>query len=363
MTVRYGLIGCGFVGSAMAGMLQTIDGTTLSAVCSGSGDSASKLAAELGCARATNLVGLIGRTDVDAVLVATPNSLHREPVIMAAAAGKPVFCEKPLATSVADARAMVSACEAAQVPLMVGHMMHFYPGLLALKQLIDAGDIGRPLAAHVERTGWEPRRDHVSWKKIQALSGGHLFHHIHEIDLLTWLLGPVARVYAVGGNLAHRGPGYGDEDDVLLLTLTFANGTFGTMQYGSGFRWPEHLVKINGSKGAAFLDNKLSSIVVSNDNLGRRDIKLFASPEENLSMIDLHATVPAGVVYGAPGQPMRAYLHNAIRAELEHFTNVVAGEASITERNELFGGAMALHAVEVASAALASKECGEPVHI
>ena len=71
------------------------------------------------------------------------------------------------------------------------------------------------------------------------------FHHIHEIDLLSWYMGEVESVYCAGGNLAHKGKGFGNEDDILLLTLHFKNGTFASMQYDSRFRLGEHFFKIN----------------------------------------------------------------------------------------------------------------------
>ena len=222
-TIRYGVVGCGFFGTVEAKIIAALDNAKLVSVFSPGGHSARVLSRELGCDCDDSLDRLVSRSDIDAVIVASPNNAHKEPVIRVAGHGKHVFCEKPFATSVADAQAMINACRTHSVTLMVGHMMHFYPGVQKIKRMLENNAIGKPLAFHVERTGWENKSETVSWKKVQHQSGGHLFHHIHEIDLLCWMNGPVQAVFAAGGNLAHRGDGFGDEDDVLLLTLIFEN--------------------------------------------------------------------------------------------------------------------------------------------
>lgn len=219
--IRFAITGSGYIGAEFARIVDALPNAELVAVHSGTGAGARRVADELGCEVAPTLGELVARDDVDAVIVATPNNLHREPVTLAAHHGKHVFCEKPFALSAADCDAMLAACDDAGVRLMLGHTMHFFSGMQRAKEWIDAGVIGRPLVAHAERTGWEAPREQLSWKKQQEVSGGHLFHHIHEIDLLLWCIGDVAAVRAVGGNLAHQGEGHGDEDDVILLTLEF----------------------------------------------------------------------------------------------------------------------------------------------
>ncbi|MBN1966129.1 MAG: Gfo/Idh/MocA family oxidoreductase, partial [Anaerolineae bacterium] len=323
----YGITGCGYFGTAQARVLAALPGARVAAVHSGTGAGATRIAAELGCVVCPTLDDLVAHPEVDAVIVATPNHLHREPVIRAAAHGKHVFCEKPLALSLADCDAMLAACREADVTLMVGHILHFHSGMVQVRQWLDDGIIGRPLVAHVERTGWEPPRAQVSWKKMQALSGGHLFHHIHEIDLLLWYFGPVREVYATGGNLAHHGAGYGDEDDVILLTLRFANGAVGSMQYGSGFRWGEHLIKLNGTEGAILVDNKAGAMHVLQADRTQVRHPLFADAASQASLQRLFAATDGGTAYGTPADRLPAYLGDMLVAEMRCFHDVLNGAA------------------------------------
>ena len=75
----------------------------------------------------------------------------------------------------------------------------------------------------------------TSWKKIRSKSGGHLYHHIHELDCIQFIMGPATRVTMTGGNVAHSGPEFGDEDDMLFLNLEFGNNTYAIVEYGSAF--------------------------------------------------------------------------------------------------------------------------------
>ncbi|QOR70558.1 Gfo/Idh/MocA family oxidoreductase [Ruania alkalisoli] len=361
--VRFGITGCGYIGAEQARIIHSLPGAELIAVHSASGTGARRVADELPCDVENSLESLVARDDVDALIVATPNHLHREPVTVAAAHGKHVFCEKPFALSVEDCDAMVAACTRAGVTLMLGHMMHFYPGMRRVREWIESGTIGRVLVAHAERTGWEEPRPDVSWKKVQDTSGGHLFHHIHEIDLLLWFAGAVASVRAVGGNLAHQGEGFGDEDDVVLLTLTFADGGFGSMQYGSGFRWGEHLVKINGTEGAVLIDNKAASVFLKVGDAAPQQFGLFDDADSEESMQALFKDVDGGSTYGSPTDRPPLYLRRAVRDELACFIDVVTGFPIDDDKKMLFDGSAARASVQVAQAALQSLRDGAPAPV
>ena len=131
------------------------------------------------------------------------------------------------------------------------------------------------------------------------------------------------------------------------------------MQYGSGFRLGEHLLKINGSQGGIYLNNKTSSVQVTYEDNSTEKFALFASETANRSMIDLFKKTDGGVTFGRPGDEPEPYLQQAVTDELTYFNNVLLGKQSRSEKPELFGGESALHAVKVAEACLLSKarEC------
>ncbi|PWL42404.1 MAG: gfo/Idh/MocA family oxidoreductase [Clostridiales bacterium] len=359
--VGYGIIGCGYFGAELARTIQEFEGAKV-VCCQSPGEGARRLSAELHCDREETVEKLLAHPDVDGVIVASPNSMHHEHVLAAARAGKHVYCEKPFALSVQDADEMIDACKKAGVVLMIGHVMHYYEGVRTVKNLISSGAIGTPLCAHAERTGWEPPHDAVSWKKQQKFSGGHLFHHIHEVDLMQWYMGPAKSVFAVGGNLAHKGKGFGDEDDVLLLTIDFANGSFGTMQYGSGFRIGEHFLKINGTLGGVQMSFKDNTLTVYRQD-GVETIPMFTDEASAADLSKLFKKTDGGIAYGKPTDKPPAYIAKAVSDELRDFHSVVCG-APVPERvKDLFDGSSARESVAIAAAALRSKESGQPARV
>ena len=128
--IRYGIVGCGFFGSVHAQELKKIKTAELVSVFSKSGNSAKNLSENIGCKYDLKLSNLVKRKDIDAIIVTSPNHLHKKPVILAANNKKHILCEKPFATSISDAEAMIKAANKNKVKLMVGHMMHFYPGMI-----------------------------------------------------------------------------------------------------------------------------------------------------------------------------------------------------------------------------------------
>lgn len=357
----FGIIGAGFIGSFEARVIHAHPEAKVVAVAGGKSGRAVELAKELGCDWSADFGEVIRRPDVDAVIVASPNDSHVDPVIQAARAGKHIFLEKPMALSVADCDRMIEAIEQSGVRFMLGTMMHYYEGFQRIKRLIDGGAIGRPLVGFAARTGWERPQTEVSWKKRQARSGGHLFHHIHEIDLLRWLMGDVKNVFARAGNLAHHGPGFGDEDDVVLLSLEFESGAFAHMEYGSGFYMGDHAVKIHGERGGFHVINAQSEIVFRQEGKADEVFPIFDDEEANRSMCRLFEETDGGIAYGRPGDQPRYYLARAIEKELHRFIDVLQGGALDPDEEWLFDPHQGRAAVAVAQAALESARTGEVV--
>ncbi len=359
-TIRFGIVGCGFFGGEFARILHEMDGASVIAVHGGSGKSAAAIAAEIGCEVVERLESLAERGDIDAIVVTSPNHLHKEPVLQAARNGKHVFCEKPVALSAEDCREMVEACRQSGVRFMAGHIMHFMKGIEQVKQWIEDGKIGRPIVLHSERTGWEEQRAEVSWKKNQLQSGGHLFHHIHELDFAIAVMGPAAAVYMAADNLAHRGPGFGDEDDVLLLTVHFENGGFGTLQFGSGFRWGEHYMKINGTEGSIKIDFRQSLIELRSAGEAPQTIGLYGVPYDE-ERRQLYERMDGGVIYGDPQSRPPRFLQTVMKREMAYFCDVIGGRPIDEDKKLLFDGTAANRSVATAEAALQAKQARQAI--
>ena len=349
--VRFGIVGCGYFGGGLAKILHRLDHSEVVAVYGGS--RARPLAEELRCEAAESLEDLVRRDDIDAVVVASPSYVHREPVVLAARYGKHVFCEKPVALSLKECDEMIEACRKADVILMAGHIYHFMNGVKQIKRWVADGVIGKPIVAHAERTGWEYRQEAVSWKKNNETSGGHLFHHIHEIDLLQTIMGPAKAVCTAGGNFAHHGEGFGNEEDVLLLMLEFGGGAVGSMQYGSGFRWGEHYVKINGTEGAILIDMKKSNVYLKKHEQVTEHL-LNYTKEEDEERAGFYLDGNGGVAYGKSNSPQLGFLTNMMALEMAAFRDAVMGRPIPEHLNALFDGSAARSSVATAEAALKS---------
>lgn len=347
--IRYGVVGTGYFGAALARALARLPGAQVTLVYDP--DNAARLAAEVGARQAASVEELCASADVDAVVVASPNFTHPEPVIAAARNGKHVFCEKPIALSYADCSRMVEAARKAGVLFMAGHVMNFMDGVRRAKSLIAEGGVGDILFCRAVRNGWEAPQAQVTWKKKRELSGGHLYHHIHELDLVQFLMGPAQRVTMAGGNVAHDGPAFGDEDDMLLITLEFGNKRFAAIEYGSAFRWPEHHVLIEGSKGAIRID--LQEVGVELRAPGRREtFLLHRTPEEDADRTAIYrnSTTDGAIMYGNPSIEPPLWLRGIIEHEFTYFHGLMQGKKPLPEFAALTDGTAAMAAIATADA-------------
>ena len=165
----------------------------------------------------------------DGVLVCSENSKHRLLVEIAAQAGVHVLCEKPLATTLSDAQAMIDACRDAGVILMTAFPMRFSAPLRQLKAQLDAGALGQIYCFNTTNQGQMPIA-HRRWFVDKELAGGGAMmdHIVHLADVLRWYLsGEVASVYAQSNHILHA-----DTVDVEtggLIMLTFSDGTFASI--------------------------------------------------------------------------------------------------------------------------------------
>lgn len=349
--INYGIIGTGYFGAELGRIVNTMPAAAVSRIYDPVNGSA--VAAELGCLAMSELAGVTDHDDVDAVIVASPNHAHREPVELAARAGKPIFCEKPIALSFTDCQAMLDATSSAGVLFMAGHVMNFMDGIRAAKRWISEGAIGDLVYCHTARNGWEGPQDSVSWKKQRTLSGGHLYHHIHELDLMQFLLGPAETVTMVGGNVAHQGAQFGDEDDLLLIVLEFAHNRYGLLEYGSAFRWPEHYVLIQGTAGAIRIDLQDVGVELRTPTRHERQL-LHRSPEEDQDRKRFYGlgdvSMDGAIMYGDPSKTPPLWLQGIMQMEMTYFDGLLRGRRPDPEFAALTDGTAATAAIATADA-------------
>ncbi len=242
MTVRVGLVGCGFIGTVHAFALKALIGggladAAIAGLCDSDPDKAASLAGLLGDPQVFEDAGdLIDA--VDAVWVCTPTSTHMDLVGQVAHGGKALYCEKPLATDLAGAEALLGMAERAGIPHQVGLVLRSgqgasvaaavlrgelsTPGASALPAL--SSGTGRPMAAALRDDQYFPIQGlyNSTWRKDAEVSGGGTLieHSIHDLDLLSWLLGPVESLTATTSSFA----GYPGVEDVAVVTMVHESG-------------------------------------------------------------------------------------------------------------------------------------------
>lgn len=348
--INYGIVGAGYFGAELGRIMNTETDAAVTAVYDP--ENGQDVATELGCTACGSLEELVSSDKVDVVIVASPNYLHKDPVIAAAKHGKHVFCEKPIALNYQDCDEMVKACEANKVTFMAGHVMNFFNGVRHAKKLINDGVIGKVLYCHSARNGWEDTQESVSWKKIRAKSGGHLYHHIHELDCIQFIMGGMPdEVYMTGGNVAHQGEQFGDEDDMMFINLKFPDNRFAVLEWGSAFHWPEHYVLIQGTKGAIKLDMFDAGGTLKLDGKETHFL-LHETKEEDDDRTRIYrgTEMDGAIQYGKPGKKPPLWLHGIMVNEMKYLNALMHGMEPDAEFKPLLTGDAARAAIATADA-------------
>lgn len=255
-TVRVGLIGSGFITAIHHEAFRRVPGAEVIAVTSPTAGRAERFAAERGIPHAfTDLRALLDLKAVDLVVLGLPNDLHCETVVQAAAAGKHVVVEKPLAPSLAECDRMIAACEQAGVILGYAEELCFAPKYVRLKQLVDEGALG---TVHLVKQSEKHDGPHSAWFYDTNRSGGGVTFDMgcHAIEFFRWILGKDKRItsaYAQMGTYVHGDKTIGDDE--ALLILTFEGGAVGLAE--ESWTKPggmDDRAEVFGSAGQAYAD-------------------------------------------------------------------------------------------------------------
>jgi predicted dehydrogenase len=184
--------------------------------------------------------------DLDFVLIATQSNTHADYVVAAAEAGCDIFCEKPIALSLADADRMIDAVDRAGVITSVNYIMRYNAGYIRIKEMIEAGDFGTVLSVtHAKTRGYGLYGAGARHRAIvePEESGGWTVHHAcHDLDFLYWIAGPFKRVYAANATTVPDK----DSEEVILGLVNFQSGAIGSIGDSvCGIR--DHYTRIVGS--------------------------------------------------------------------------------------------------------------------
>jgi 1,5-anhydro-D-fructose reductase (1,5-anhydro-D-mannitol-forming) len=291
--LRWAIIGAGSIAHHHTGpAIERTLGHQLRAIMRRDSKAAKEFAAAHGNpAIYTHLSDLLADKTIDAVYVATPPHLHREQTVAAAAAGKHVLCEKPLALTAQEASDMIKACAAGGVRLMVCHYQRFNTRHRRIKALLDEGAIGKVTGIQITFSGQYPPKP-GDWHRNRSISGGGPLMDVgtHCLDLLMYLCGPVAESKALISSLVWETP----VEDTATLLLRMQSGAHATIRADWSALLPEdeiiNTVEIWGTKGsivAAPINSKDSSgtLTLRNEQ-GVRDFSAGPGPKIHDDVIE-----------------------------------------------------------------------------
>ncbi|MEM7031250.1 MAG: Gfo/Idh/MocA family oxidoreductase [Chloroflexota bacterium] len=251
-TVRWGIIGCGDVTEVKSGPgFQKATNSRLVAVMRRTGHLAKDYAERHGVPRwYDDADALINDPEVDAVCIATPPNSHKEYTLAVAAAGKPVYVEKPMALNYSECQEMVAACSAADVPLFVAYYRRCLPRFVKIRALIEEGAIGKIRA--VSTTLFMPPNpnnndDQVSWRVVPEIAGAGLFYDLsaHTFDFLDYVLGPIDAARGYTRNQA----GLYEAEDIVSASFSFQSGAQGSGTWCFSSYYNHDQTDIVGTKG------------------------------------------------------------------------------------------------------------------
>ncbi len=273
--------------------------TTLVSVTDVDASLAREVAASLDCDVAADVKALVARTDLDTVVVCSPNRLHMPHAIAAMENGKHVICEKPLACTPAEAVTMVQAAERCSVTLKVGSNLRFFDSVQKAQELLSAGSVGEPfsLRGWIGNDGWAAK----SWFIDPALSGGGtiLDNGCHLFDLARWFVGDAKT--CTGSTYSLYWDAAVEDNGVGLFTI--GSGGFAVI-HSSWTEWTTYFCfDVYGPEGVVTVENRLPTrrtTLVRRD--GVRRVFDFTAPMNDTYGMELAAYVDARRL-GTPPEP------------------------------------------------------------
>jgi predicted dehydrogenase len=240
--------------------LAEVPGAKLVALVSRRAAGAKKMADELGLRVDIyeDLAQALKRSDLDAVIVATPSGAHMEPVIAAAAAGKHVVVEKPLEVRLDRCDRIIEACDRHGVQLCTIFPSRFADANIALHRAVEAGKFGRVTLGETTCKWWRPQSYYAEggWKGTVALDGGGALMNqaIHNVDLLLWMMGSPTHVSGFTATLAHERI---EVEDTAVTCLRFASGALGIIEATTSVQpgLPK-TIAVHGDRGTAVIEQE-----------------------------------------------------------------------------------------------------------
>lgn len=340
--VRIAVLGAGAIGRQHAERLAAGPATELAGIADPQ-PAGRALAERLGSRAHPDLDALLAAERPEGVIVATPNALHVDHALACIRAGVPVLVEKPLAVDTGSARALVTAAQAAGVPLLVGHHRRHSPLVAAAHAAIAGGRIGRPVMVNAQC--WLMKPDSYfapDWRR-RAGAGPVLTNMIHDIDLLRHFCGEVVSVQAAQSNALR---GHEVEDSAAAL-LRFAGGALATLSVSDTAVAPWSWELTSGENPDYPATGQFCYLVAGTEGaIEIPSLRLWRNPG------------PTGWFEPLAATALPARAEDPLARQVAHFAEVIRGTA-----RPLVTGADGLAALEVLDAIRRAARAGTTEHL
>lgn len=314
--LRFALVGCGRISVRHSQLLGggEIDGATLCSVCDKELGKAQMRGDEYSVPFYTDMHEMMRTEKPDVVTILSESGLHAQQVIALAQYGAHIMVEKPMALSLSDADEMIEACDVAGVKLFVIKQNRFNVPVLKLREALEAGRFGKLVMGTVRVRWCRPQAyyDQDAWRGTWAMDGGVLTNQAsHHIDLLEWMMGDVASVYAMSRTALVDI----EAEDTAVVVLRFRSGALGVIEATTAIR-PKDLegsISILGEKGA---------VEIAGFAVNKMKTWNFSEPEpSDEDVLGKYSTNPPNVY----GFGHKAYYEHAVSSIRDGSANLVDG--------------------------------------
>ncbi|MGH7577591.1 MAG: Gfo/Idh/MocA family protein [Longimicrobiales bacterium] len=257
MSIRVGILGGGSISETHARAASELPGVSVAAVFGENRSRASRLAERFGARAYDALEPFLDHPALDAVLIGSPSGRHAELALAALGRGVNVLVEKPLDISTERIDSLIAALEGTTLKLGVFFQDRTAPGIVWLKDLIASGGLGSPILVSAQVRWYRPPEYYRDsrWRGTRALDGGGALMNqgIHTVDLLLWLLGDVASVYARTRTALHEI----EVEDTAVACLEFDSGAIGTLEAAtSAYPGFARRIEVTGTEGTVVLESQ-----------------------------------------------------------------------------------------------------------
>ena len=258
MTVGFGIIGCGMIANFHCRAIEEIPRAKVVGCFDMYEPAAERLAEQYGCRAYAELATMLADDAIDVVTICTPSGAHMEPAVAAAKAGKHIIVEKPLEITLRRCDRIIEACEEAGVVLSAIFPSRFHSSSQYMKKAIEGGRFGKLALgdAYVKWYRTQQYYDSGAWRGTWKLDGGGALMNqaIHSVDLLLWLMGPIADLSARCATWAHERI---QVEDTAVASLRFENGALGVIEATTS-AYPGFLkrIAVHGDQGTAVMEEE-----------------------------------------------------------------------------------------------------------